>query len=57
LVVVVVVVVVVPRCCLSAPPISPCKQWLAGWVVVLRWGGNCDIVKVKKEPKNENVSY
>jgi hypothetical protein len=38
-------------------PISPCKQWLAGWVVVL-CHGRCrqlDVVIIKrKNLKNEN---
>jgi hypothetical protein len=36
----VIVLIVVPPLLSVSTPISPCKQQLAGWVVVLCWGGS-----------------
>jgi hypothetical protein len=36
----IVVVIVVLLSLSVSTPISPCEQWLAGWVVVLCWGGS-----------------
>jgi hypothetical protein len=44
----------------GSTPISPCEQWLAGWVEVLyqdgsHWGSVVVRCRCKsKEPKNEN---